>query len=213
MSALPVRSFMDGANTKWRHGYQPNYDVVNEKFMAEKTMNHKDGSLEQVVENLVKTWEMESSHKMDAADWKSVDKKVFTISSNGGKKFNLDDNISIGNYNILMCESPLYNAVKETNQSSHDLFRNVFTTGFAWEVLQVFSGPPLVSFTWRHWGTFEGDYKGTKATGETIEMYGNCVVKVNDDMKIQSIDVYYDPNPFLMKLTNWKSGAGCPVAK
>lgn len=67
MSALPVRSFMDGANTKWRHGYQPNYDVVNEKFMAEKTMNHKDGSLEQVVENLVKTWEMESSHKMDAA--------------------------------------------------------------------------------------------------------------------------------------------------
>lgn len=76
-----------------------------------------------------------------------------------------------------------------------------------------FSGPPLVSFTWRHWGTFEGDYKGTKPTGETIEMYGNCVVKVNDDMKIQSIDVYYDPNPFLMKLTNWKSGAGCPVAK
>lgn len=76
-----------------------------------------------------------------------------------------------------------------------------------------FSGPPLVSFTWRHWGTFEGDYKGTKATGETIEMYGNCVVKVNDDMKIQSIDVYYDSNPFLMKLTNWKSGAGCPMAK
>lgn len=67
MSALPVRSFMDGANTKWRHGYQPNYDAVNEKFMAEKTMNHKDGSLEQVVENLVKTWEMESSHKMDDA--------------------------------------------------------------------------------------------------------------------------------------------------
>lgn len=77
---------------------------------------------------------------MPFQDWKSVDKKVFTISSNGGKKFNLDDNISIGNYNILMCESPLYNAVKETNQSSHDLFRNVFKTGFAWEVLQVFSG-------------------------------------------------------------------------
>lgn len=66
MSTEPVRSYMDGANITWRHGYKPNYDLVNKKFMAEKQMNHKDGSLEQVVENLVKTWEMESSHKMDA---------------------------------------------------------------------------------------------------------------------------------------------------
>lgn len=66
MSAVPVRSFMDGANITWRHGSKPNYDLVNKKYLAEKTMNHKEGSLEQIVENLVKTWEMESSHKMDA---------------------------------------------------------------------------------------------------------------------------------------------------
>jgi len=65
MTTVPVRSFMDGADITWRHGSKPNYDEVNKKFMEEKTTNHKDGSLEQVVENLVKTWEMESSHKMD----------------------------------------------------------------------------------------------------------------------------------------------------
>lgn len=60
---------------------------------------------------------------------------------------------------------------------------------------------------------FEGDYKGIKVIGEIIEMYGNCVVKVNDDMKIQFIDVYYDLNFFLMKLINWKFGVGCLVVK
>ena len=44
-------------------------------------------------------------------------------------------------------------------------------------------------------------------------MYGNCVVNVTDDLKIKSIDVYYDPNPFLMKLVGWKPGQGCPMAK
>jgi len=66
MTTLPVRSFMDDANIAWRHGTKPNFDAVNKKYMEEKTTNHEDGSLEQVVENLVKTWEMESSHKMDA---------------------------------------------------------------------------------------------------------------------------------------------------
>ena len=28
-------------------------------------MNHEKGSLEEVVENLVKTWEMEATHKID----------------------------------------------------------------------------------------------------------------------------------------------------
>lgn len=61
---FPVRSGMDDPNTKWRHG-KPDYTVVNNKFMREKSKNHQTGSLEKTVEDLVKSWEMESSHKYD----------------------------------------------------------------------------------------------------------------------------------------------------
>lgn len=44
-----------------------------------------------IVENLVKTWEMERSHKLDPNSHRSVDPKRFHISANGGKKFNNDE--------------------------------------------------------------------------------------------------------------------------
>lgn len=31
---------------------------------------------------------------------------------------------------------------------------------FAWEVLEVYSPPPVVSFRWRHWGVMKSDYVG-----------------------------------------------------
>jgi hypothetical protein len=36
---------------------------ANYEFFTGKSQNHASGSLEEVVENLVKTWEMEASHK------------------------------------------------------------------------------------------------------------------------------------------------------
>ncbi|XP_052808675.1 uncharacterized protein LOC128237294 [Mya arenaria] len=206
----PTRDYMDGADITWRHE-KPNYDDINRKYMKEKQRNHAEGSLEKTVENLVKTWEMESSHKMDEKDWQSVDKNVFYIASNGGKKFTLEDNIKLGNYNILMADSPLYDA-SITNQQSHDIFRTALPGGFAWEVLDVYSGPPDVSFTWRHWGNWEGHYNEVPPTGENIEMIGHCVARVTDQLKIQSIDVYYDPNSMLSKLSNF-SEKGCPFTK
>ncbi|CAC5367785.1 unnamed protein product [Mytilus coruscus] len=61
---FPVRFGMDDPNTTWRHG-KPDYTVVNNKYMREKSKNHQTGSLEKTVENLVKSWEMESTHKSD----------------------------------------------------------------------------------------------------------------------------------------------------
>ena len=61
----PVRSFMDDPNIRWREG-KPDFTAANKKYLAEKTKSHKPGSLEKTVENLVKTWEMESTHKVDA---------------------------------------------------------------------------------------------------------------------------------------------------
>ena len=60
----PERSFMDDPNINWRYE-KPDFNTVNEKYMKERSRNHKAGSLEKLVENLVKTWEMESTHKID----------------------------------------------------------------------------------------------------------------------------------------------------
>lgn len=198
---------MDDQNIQWKEG-KPDYTQVNEKYLKERSRKHPVDSIEKLVENLVKTWEMESSHKKREKDWQSVERDTFRISVNGGRQFTLKDNIEIGNYNILMWDSPLYQAKEETNISSHKLFRQAMPGGFAWEVLEVFSGPPKVSFTWRHWGKWEGKYKDSDPTGEDLELTGSCVAVVNGDLKIVSIEVFYDPNPMIAKLMKVKK---CPM--
>jgi hypothetical protein len=79
-------------------------------------------------------------------------------------------------------------------------------------LLNVLTGPPTVAFTWRHWGNFEGQYKQTPATGETIEMFGCCVAKVTDQLKIQSVDVYFDPNIMMATFTGCSGGKICPLS-
>ena len=59
---VPVRDYMDDETIQWRT-VKPVYKLVNDKYMKEKTNKHAAGSLEKLVENIVKTWEMESSHK------------------------------------------------------------------------------------------------------------------------------------------------------
>ena len=60
----PVRSHMDDPNIKWRTT-KPDFTIVDQKYLKEKVMSHKEGSLAKIVENLVKSWECESSHKVD----------------------------------------------------------------------------------------------------------------------------------------------------
>ena len=50
---------------KWIHG-KPDYSVVNLEYLKNRSQSHADGSLEKIVENLVKTWEMETQHKESA---------------------------------------------------------------------------------------------------------------------------------------------------
>ncbi|KAK3087874.1 hypothetical protein FSP39_011812 [Pinctada imbricata] len=135
-------------------------------------------------------------------DWKSI-APDFYIQVNGGPKFNADDNVTKGNYNMFLEGSPLYDVCKESNASSHEMFKKAFPEGFAWELLELMSGPPRASFTWRHWAKWTGDFNGVKGTGETLEMIGSCVVEVDSKLKIKSIDVYYDPNIVMAKLTGF----------
>ena len=202
----PNRSFMDEPEIKWRHG-KPDYTLANLSYIKEKTRNHAAGSLEEVVEDLVKTWEMEASHKRDPAQWQTIDLDNFQMSSNGSIPIKPPKIFEMGNYNVLLngaVRKELYDVEKETFESSHNLFRGAFKDGFPWELIQVFSGPPKVTFSWRHWATFNGSYRGHKGQGQTVEMYGYCVVSVNDKLKIQDIEVYYKPEEFLEVLEGKK---------
>lgn len=82
-------------------------------------------------------------------------------------------------------------------EKSHDLFRDALVNGFPWEVLKIFSGPPNVVFTWRHWGEFTGQFRGFQGNGELVELYGMLRVTVNSDLKIQKIEAYFDGKSFL----------------
>ena len=108
--AEPVRSHMDDPNIKWRFGDAPDYTLANLAYLKGKTMNHPEGSLPLIVENLVKTWEMERSHKLDYTQHQSVDQERFALTSNNGPKFKNKEANKVGNYNVLLanCTPELY---------------------------------------------------------------------------------------------------------
>ena len=73
---------------------------------------------------------------------------------------------------------------------------------FAWEVLEVYSGPPTVSFRWRHWGVMKNDYVGfnnkgekvtAKAHGGPIDIQGVTIATVNDKVQLQAVRTWFDP--------------------
>ncbi len=169
---------------------------------------------------------MEASHKADLSQWTTIDIDNFEIRANGGKTFKSREAIEVGNYNILLdgISPELYDSTKHSYESSHDLFRGAFTEGFPWELISIFSGPPKVAFSFRHWGLFNGEYEGNQGNGEIVNMYGFCVVGVTDKLKVQSIQVYYKPEEFIEALQGKKSveklnkaegfiGGSCPFMK
>lgn len=217
----PERSFMDDPDIKWRFGGKPDYSLTNLKFLKERSKIHPEGSLELIVENLVKTWEMERSHKLEASSHQSVDTKNFKISANGGKVFNNEEANAVGNYNVLLnaCPADLWDSENITWEGSHDAFHNAFAA-FPWEVLDVYSGPPKVAFTWRHWGHFTGSYEENEGKGELVEMFGFGTAVVNDKLQLTEVEIFYNAEDFIKVLrgekapeqtnANWKSTGGCP---
>ncbi|XWS21737.1 hypothetical protein CRYUN_Cryun30bG0080500 [Craigia yunnanensis] len=176
------RSYLHGEgekNTKWKFGAPPNYDAVNKLFEEGRTKIWPPGSLEEKVQNLVKTWEMEM--------------KPLTIE----EKRKLG-----GSYNSFMQTSLPenlrgYNPAEETADSSHVAFTAAFPRGFALEVIQVYSGPPLIMYKFRHWGYMEGPFKGHAPTGELVELYGISIFEVDEQMKILKVEFFFDRGELL----------------
>ncbi|QYX32866.1 ester cyclase [Sphaerospermopsis torques-reginae] len=191
---------------QWREGQKPDYSFTNEYLHKESKYNHPEGSLEAIAQNLVRTFEMEASHKLNPEQWLSIVADQFRMSSNGGPQYTAKEVVEQGTYNLFIVENEHYCPAKETFESSFELFHKAFPNGFLWELTEVLSGPPSVTFKWRHWGTFTGTYKDYAPTGETIEITGMSIARVTEDLKIESLEHYFDNNAFLQKLT----AGGCP---
>lgn len=193
---------------EWRDGKRPDYSYTNAFLAKEKQYNHAEGTLDAIAYNLVRTFEMEASFKTNPQQWISVVTDKFRMSTNGGKEYTAEEIAESGTYNLFLEDSEHYRASDETFESSYNLFHNAFPNGFLWELVEVVAGPPNVVFKWRHWGTFTGAYKDYQPTGKTIEVVGLSIAKVTDDLKIESVEHFFDSNKFLSELTS----GGCPFS-
>ncbi|KAM7495389.1 hypothetical protein LguiB_029998 [Lonicera macranthoides] len=184
--------------TRWRHGAPPTYDAVNHLFEQGRTKVWPKGSLEETVQNAIKSWEMELSHKTRIQDFRTINPEKFKLIVNGREGLTAEETLEVGSYNALLKNSlpegfKYYKAEEESFESSHDVFRSAFPRGFAWEVISVHSGPPLIAYKFRHWGYFEGPFKHHPPTGELVQFYGMGILKVDESLRAEDVEIYYDP--------------------
>jgi hypothetical protein len=107
----------------------------------------------------------------------------------------------VGTYNAIIPPNAFYSPAYSTFASSHKTFKRMMPV-FAWEVLEVYSGPPTVAFRWRHWGVMKNDYVGindagekvtAKAHGREISIEGVTVANVNSNVQLQAVRTWFDP--------------------
>lgn len=109
------------------------------------------------MENLVKNWEIEASYKTDIKEWRTIDHENYTFSVNGGPPQTGEHMLNVGTYNALIAPNEFYGSEHADFASSHKTFKRMMPS-FAWEVLEVIGGPPVVAIKWRHWGVMKRDY-------------------------------------------------------
>ncbi|KFK42243.1 hypothetical protein AALP_AA2G230000 [Arabis alpina] len=192
-------------NIQWRYGGPPIFDTVNKLFEEERTHVWPEGSLEETVQNAIKSWEMEFSHKIHLQDFKTINPDKFKLFVNGREGLSAEETLKLGSYNALLKNSlpkefQYYKPEEESFESSHDAFRSALPRGFAWEILAVYSGPPVIAFKFRHWGYFEGNFKGHAPTGEMVQFLGLGVLKVDESLRVEEIEIYYDPGELFGEL-------------
>lgn len=129
------------------------------RFLVAKKYSHEASSLPSLVENLVKNWEIEASFKPQLSDWRTVDRPNYSFAINGGPPQTAEYMLKVGTYNAIISPNEFYSPAASDFASSHKTFKRMMPT-FAWEVMEVYSGPPRVAFRWRHWGEMKNDYVG-----------------------------------------------------
>ncbi|KAL3641152.1 hypothetical protein CASFOL_016120 [Castilleja foliolosa] len=217
-SSDKYRSYLNQDDVKniitWRFGSTPNYDAVNKLFEDGRTKIWPSGSLEDKVQNIVKTWEMEMFHKVNFDDFKQVDPVNY--------RFSLNKTIINGREKRAwrrLQHLAAFDPAKETIDSSHRAFTTAFPRGFALEILRVYSGPPEIVYKFRHWGFMEGPFKGHSPTGEMVEFFGMAIFEVDENSKVVKVEFFYDRGELLAALIKGEnvgdeiSGSSCPFLR
>ncbi|CAE8590410.1 unnamed protein product [Polarella glacialis] len=204
-----IRDYVLGPEATWRFS-TPSYSRVNDTYFEHRAMKHPEGCLEAIVSKIVKNWEVESHHIADIHQWKTVDVSMFKAALNGGCPCSAKLMADVGHNNMLVGETQNYSAARHTFESSYKVFGAAFPEGFAWEVLEVYSGPPTIAFKWRHFGKMVGTYKDKtgkqhKGNGEFLNLIGMCIATVNESLVIETLDVYYNPSDMIEPLVTAKS--------
>ncbi|ETS83304.1 hypothetical protein PFICI_05180 [Pestalotiopsis fici W106-1] len=213
----------------WRFGKPPDYTNTRKVFTETKQQSHAPGSLEDLVQNLVKNWEIEASFKTAVSDWRTVDPETYTFAINGGPAQSAESMVKIGTYNAVIAPNEYYSPRHSDFASSHKTFKRMMPT-FAWEVLEVYSGPPVVAFRWRHWGVMKEDYVGwnhdgekvtAKAHGGPIDIQGVTVAHLSPKFQITKLETWFDPVEMFRQvapegvvkkeMAAAAAAAGCPV--
>ncbi|KAK3986437.1 hypothetical protein QBC44DRAFT_222982, partial [Cladorrhinum sp. PSN332] len=200
---LDPDAVLKDVNINWRYGNAPDYSRTREFFEQTKRTTHPASSLPLLVQNLVKNWEIEASHKLALSEWRTISSPhQYTFRVNGGPPQPGEHMLNVGTYNaIIDTPNQYYCPVASGFDGSHKTFKKMMPS-FAWEVLEVYSGPPRVVFRWRHWGVMKGDYEGVnekgeevrvKAHGGRVEIEGVAVADVNEALQIEAVEVFFDP--------------------
>ena len=154
-----------------------------------------------------------SPYKQDTKQWKTTKVDDFVAHNNTLRcRYSAERMAKEGTYNMLLGEigEKEYMGSKETYDSVDNISKQVFPKGFPVEILEVYSGPPSISCTWRHWGEHAGPYQAAddtmyKPTGKRIELFGQGVIKVTTNMQITEMQMYFDTATFIKELM---SGGG-----
>ncbi|KAI1420219.1 hypothetical protein F5Y12DRAFT_719770 [Xylaria sp. FL1777] len=207
-------------NAEWRYKQPPDYQKTRKYYWETKTQNHAAGSLPQLVENLVKNWEIEASFKTRLSDWRTVDFTCYTFAVNDREPVSASHMLRVGTYNAIIGAGMYYDPEAMGFESSHKTFKRMMPT-FAWEVLEVYTEPPVVAFKWRHWGEFRGDYSAinaagkkvkVSANGQAIDVTGVTVAHLNTRMQVTKLKTWFDPDEMFRQMDPSNQAVRIPMA-
>ncbi|KAI0534266.1 hypothetical protein GGR58DRAFT_65828 [Xylaria digitata] len=216
---------LQDVNAEWRYNQPPDYKKTRKYYSETKTKNHAAGSLPELVENLVKNWEIEASFKTRLADWRTVDFTRYSFAVNDREPVSASHMLRVGTYNAIIGAGTYYDPSIMDFGTSHKTFKRMMPT-FAWEVLEVYTEPPVVAFKWRHWGEFRGDYSAVNDVGENVKVVANgrliditgvTVAHLNDKMQVTKLKTWFDSDEMFRQMDPENQAvripmSSCPIA-
>nr|CAD1834027.1 unnamed protein product [Ananas comosus var. bracteatus] len=184
-------------NTRWRHGSPPTYDLVNLLFEQERTKRKRCKTLSNLGDGAV---------AQDPAPGLQIHQSEQFPALRQRRKA-ADGRGDAGGRQLQRAAPERAAGGAAVLQSGRRDVRVVargvpdgVPRGFAWEVTQVYAGPPTVVCKFRHWGYMEGPFKGHAPTGEMVQFHGVAVLTVDEELRVEEVEIYYDPGEFLAGL-------------